>query len=866
MRLRRVCFVAVVATPVVCVWGQDGAQSTTTLPAAAIGVSGPPSATAAPQGAAGAAASQRADSGTSQACPDVNPMRSLALGYWYTTWGKMQCGHSFEEESLGISVRDVPDQPAQCEVVLYRPAGDLRVRVVPSSGSVVAAWVRPPERRGPSGWRDVDRRVCLLSSMLGAAPWIEPIPPQIVQTAYDNLVATRQRSQLVQRMCGQALSLVATQGINGIVELTAQKIERQFFLEVLEGGVTSTVIPVQVLVEESQQINPENNGTQTIYRLLSSTPSACQISASMPFAAFGCAASASGPNGGAAPIARRLQEAQIRQLEDRASLLHQAPCEVATRQAVPLEALRDISDAQNSRSDPGEWRAELGPLALYHEKVGAETFERTHLGDQTASEAIRAGSSSDGRKAASKRLVLAAARGLQAVTGDHRFPDAYDLRQNFPRCSQPARAAGQCSASWAFAAVGAFEKQLCRLSGGQISEILSRQRVMDCASTARGCAGGSVFDAHAAMLMADSVVTESCYSFRGGFDAGTATGSVSQSCPPVDAGCSGRYAARFPSPAEVAYQTRLSSTMPGAAATNVLIGEKAMQAAILLYGAVVSSFAVYPEFLAYRQGIYRARQFNEQTRLGTHAVQLLGWGASPTGDKYWIAENSWGSWGENQDFQRCSVVDCRGRLCAAPDNLNPDCADSAVWQDAFGNGCDWYRAYDPGCEVYPDSGQMTQCQRACRNCPPPANRNGETCGYFRIVRGSNHLGIESFATHTYVAGQAPPEDLFSDLAPTCEDDVSWLDGWGSGCAWYQSNDPGCVKFQDYGQQEFCRRTCATCPLQLAQVAPPLSQRSLASRSSHGLGGAVIAGFAAWVLMGSAERPSSVCGLDLRSAS
>lgn len=788
-----------------------------------------PATAAAPQGAAGVAASQRAGSGTSQVCPDLNPMRSLALGYWYTTWGKMQCGRTFEEESLGISVRDVPDQPAQCEVVLYRPAGDLRVRVVPSSGSVVAAWVRPPERRGPSGWRSVDRRVCLLSSVLGAAPWIEPIPPEIVQTAYDSLLATRQRSQLAQRMCGQTLSLVATQGINGIVELTAQRVERLFFLEVLEGGVTSTVIPVQVLVEESQRVNPENNGTDKVYRLLSSTPSACQISASMPFAAFGCAASAAGPNGGAAAIARRLQDVQIRQLEDRTDVLQKGPCEVSTQQAVSLQELHDISEAQNNRSDPEEWRAEVGPMALYHEKVGPETFEQTHLGDRTPREAMRGGGLSNGHRAASKRLALAAARSLQAVTGDHRFPDSYDLRRNFPQCSQPARATGQCSASWAFAAVGAFEKQLCRLSGGQVSEVLSRQRVLDCASTARGCAGGSIFDAHAAMLMADSVVTESCYGFRGGFDAGSAPAHLPQ-CPPVDAGCSGRYAARFPSPAEVAYQTRLASTMPEAAATNVLVGEKAMQAAILLYGAIVASFAVYPEFLAYRQGIYRARQFNEQTRLGTHAVQLLGWGSNPTGDKYWIAENSWGTWGENQDFQRCSVVDCRGRLCPAPDNLNPDCSDSAVWQDAFGNGCDWYRAYDPGCEVYPDGGQMTQCRRACRNCLPPPTRSGEECGYFRIVRGSNHLGIESFATHTYVAGLAPPEDLFSDLAPTCEDDVSWLDGWGSGCTWYQSNDPGCVNFQDYGQQEFCRRTCATCPLQLAQVAPPLSQRSDARRT------------------------------------
>merc|ERR1711865_873618 len=99
-------------------------------------------------------------------------------------------------------------------------------------------------------------------------------------------------------------------------------------------------------------------------------------------------------------------------------------------------------------------------------------------------------------------------------------------------------------------------------------------------------------------------------------------------------------------------------------------------------------------------------------------------------------------------------------------------------------------------------------------------RNGEMCGYFRILRGENTLGIESFATHTYVAGHAPLDGFALDKAATCGDDPNWRDYLNKDCHWYSVKDPGCMKYQDVGQRAFCRQSCVTCPADLAKVKAP----------------------------------------------
>jgi len=163
--------------------------------------------------------------------------------------------------------------------------------------------------------------------------------------------------------------------------------------------------------------------------------------------------------------------------------------------------------------------------------------------------------------------LQAKARILQATSGGAgSIPSSYDLRQDLPKCTGVPRSSGYCSASWAFSAVGAFEKQLCRVSNGTITKKLSVQRVLDCSAAAGACSHGSILDAHAAMLRV---------------------------CPPVSSGYPTGIEARYPSIAETAYQTRITSSVAGASATNIVMGQRAMQSAILLYGAVVASFALY---------------------------------------------------------------------------------------------------------------------------------------------------------------------------------------------------------------------------------------------------------------------------------
>jgi len=45
------------------------------------------------------------------------------------------------------------------------------------------------------------------------------------------------------------------------------------------------------------------------------------------------------------------------------------------------------------------------------------------------------------------------------------------------------------------------------------------------------------------------------------------------------------------------------------------------------------------------------------------------------------------------------------------------CTDSSSWRDSYGDGCPWYKTYDPGCKSA-DTGQRSHCKVSCGTCPP----------------------------------------------------------------------------------------------------------------------------------------------------
>ncbi|CAE8666601.1 unnamed protein product [Polarella glacialis] len=105
--------------------------------------------------------------------------------------------------------------------------------------------------------------------------------------------------------------------------------------------------------------------------------------------------------------------------------------------------------------------------------------------------------------------------GLQDV------PYAFSFVESAPGCLMPVRRQGRCVGGWALAAAGSLEKQACVLSKQTVRPRLSAQRVVDCAGQARGgCLGGSLKDAFHQMFR-EGAVAEEClpWSAPEGLDA-----------------------------------------------------------------------------------------------------------------------------------------------------------------------------------------------------------------------------------------------------------------------------------------------------------------------------------------------------------
>jgi len=389
------------------------------------------------------------------------------------------------------------------------------------------------------------------------------------------------------------------------------------------------------------------------------------------------------------------------------------------------------------------------------------------------------------------------------------MPSEYDFRRHRPKCLGSSRGQGVCGSSWAAAALGAFEKQMCRLSDSQVSSKMSLQWLLNCAVQSSGCDGGSPQHAHASFLQ-HGAVADSCLSYSSGMShrpnkdvqgGGFCREGLLRGCD------DNRAYARNPNAYELNQATAMLSS--GAPSSNTLwaVGEQNILLAILGYGAVVTTMAVFADLLEYRSGVYRQKSMDFQGRTN---IQLAGWGIEPkSGDAYWIAESAWGSkWGENQSFAPCSVRDCMGEFCPA-DNGNPDCFDSTTWTDSQGFNCAWYTKNDPGCALYVDAGQKQLCPKSCKTCKSRELPAGERCGYFRVVRGINHCGIEALALHTFVSSYSPSvEETMSIDGGVCINRADWNDAYGNGCSWYASRS--CSDYPDVGQFASCKVACGSC--------------------------------------------------------
>ena len=314
------------------------------------------------------------------------------------------------------------------------------------------------------------------------------------------------------------------------------------------------------------------------------------------------------------------------------------------------------------------------------------------------------------------------------------LPAAWDFRAAYPTCVFRAQSQRQCGSCWAFAVVGAFEKQICKTTNGAMRPQLSRQNLVDCGSESRGCNGGNAFYSHPEMAE-HGLVTSSCLTYYSGCTdtPKCSSGCGSGQCNAHDAShasCSQRfYAKKALSASDVSAEAGIMHDERYGGYSNfydtykqlyMKDGEAALKAAIYTFGGVYISVDVYSNFMSYSHGIYSAKSGGRQ---GGHAMQAIGWG-SESGVDYWIVENSWGNaWGEGKDFKRCSESVCEGDFCRSSSRRRLKSTSAAAY-------------------------------------------HATSCGYMRIRRGANVVDIEAGSSATVYDPSRGPQATFTDHRET----------------------------------------------------------------------------------------------------
>ncbi|XP_036417055.1 cathepsin L1-like [Colossoma macropomum] len=174
----------------------------------------------------------------------------------------------------------------------------------------------------------------------------------------------------------------------------------------------------------------------------------------------------------------------------------------------------------------------------------------------------------------------------------------------------------ECGSCWAFSATGALEAQMFKKTKTLVS--LSEQQLVDCSfeNGNNGCEGGSVDFAFMYIKKVGGLQTEESYSYEN--EEGTCRYNQQNAV----ATCSG------------------FETVPEG-------DENALQSAVAAIGPVsVDIDTRRRTFKLYQSGVYD-EQYCSDTILD-HAVLVVGYDRSTSGQDYWLVKNSWGvNWGEN---------------------------------------------------------------------------------------------------------------------------------------------------------------------------------------------------------------------------
>lgn len=171
----------------------------------------------------------------------------------------------------------------------------------------------------------------------------------------------------------------------------------------------------------------------------------------------------------------------------------------------------------------------------------------------------------------------------------------------------------QCGSCWAFSTTGVLEGQHANVTGKLVS--LSEENIVDCVSTCGGCDGGWPYLAEDYAVQ-NGVDTEASYPY-------TAGSGMSGNCS-------------------------YNKTNVGARFTQVVKLPQgdgdALWHAVGTVGPVSVAIDAEDDFMMYKSGVFSSKSCS--TSMLDHAVLVVGYGVTNTGQKYYIVKNSWNtSWG-----------------------------------------------------------------------------------------------------------------------------------------------------------------------------------------------------------------------------
>ena len=232
------------------------------------------------------------------------------------------------------------------------------------------------------------------------------------------------------------------------------------------------------------------------------------------------------------------------------------------------------------------------------------------------------------------------------------LPKEFDPRKKWPMCSSISDILDQggCGSCWAFGAASAMSDRLCIHSGGNIRVRVSPENLLTCCRTCGfGCNGGYPYNAWS-FWQEHGIVTGGKYGTSEGcqpYKIEPCEHHVNGSRPPCKAASATPKCHRFCENTVYTIGYDAAKTF-GGKPFQVMADQVMIMRELMNNGPAETTFTVYEDFVNYKSGVYK---HVHGSRLGEHAVRLLGWGEE-NGHPYWLLANSWNSdWGDKGTFK-----------------------------------------------------------------------------------------------------------------------------------------------------------------------------------------------------------------------